>query len=57
MDLVDEMDWEDCDEVEWVSLDAAGIEEEASHPDGDSSVYTYVMWWSEDEDSRDWLTQ
>ena len=56
MDLVDEMDWEDCDEVEWVSLDAAGLEERASHPDGDSDVMSYVVWWSDGEDSR-WITE
>lgn len=27
LDLVDEMLWEDCDKVEWLSLEDAGLEE------------------------------
>ena len=28
LDLVDEMAWEDCDKVEFVTLEAAGLESE-----------------------------
>lgn len=55
LDLVDEADWED--RVEYVSLEDAGLEESASHADGDSSVIDYVEWVNEGEDARDWLTQ
>lgn len=52
LDLVDEMEWEDNPQIQWVSLEDAGLEEEASHVDGDSGVMQYVAWFSEDEDSR-----
>jgi len=55
LDLADEADWED--RVEFVSLEEAGLEESASHADGDSGVIAYVEWVNEGEDSRDWLSQ
>ena len=55
LDLADEADWED--RVEYVSLEDAGLEEPASHADGDSGVIEYVEWVNEGEDARDWLTQ
>lgn len=42
---------------EFISLEEAGLEESASHADGDSSVIDYVEWANEGEDARDWLTQ
>ena len=55
LDLADEADWED--RVEFVSLEEAGMEESASHADGDSGVIEYVEWVNEGEDARDWLSQ
>jgi hypothetical protein len=55
LDLADEADWEE--RVEYVTLEEAGLEESASHADGDSGVIEYVEWVNEGEDARDWLTQ
>ena len=55
LDLADEADWED--HAEFISLEAAGLEESASHADGDSGVIEYVEWVNEGEDARDWLSQ
>ena len=44
LDLVDEMNWEDCDKVETISLEEAGLEE-VNQVGVCSALYEY---WSEE---------
>jgi hypothetical protein len=55
LDLADEADWED--RVEFVSLEAAGLEERQWEIDASSGVMQYVHWANEGEDARDWSDQ
>jgi len=56
LDLVDEMSWEDCDKVELIGLDEAGLEEPAleteSHLHGrmfHSGIHAYLNWFYDGE--------
>ena len=55
LDLVDECDWEN--HVEFISLEAAGLEERQWEIDASSGVMQYVHWANEGEDARDWSDQ
>lgn len=60
LDLVDEMNWEDCDKVERISLEEAGLEEEpltteieaASGTIFYQSIFAYLEWWGDGESSE-----
>lgn len=54
LDLVDEMNWEDCEKVEKISLEQAGLEEEVLDDQEGSSqrnkvfsngIYSYTDWF------------
>jgi hypothetical protein len=56
LDLVDEMNWEDSDKVEKISLEEAGLEEENDHVHGvfhsnEGSLYNYLAWYYDDGSS------
>lgn len=52
LDLVQEMEWEE--HVEFLSLEAAGLEEETEKQPmhGMHSCHDYIAWFSDGEDSR-----
>tara|TARA_B110000503_G_C7061335_1_gene376802 strand:- start:308 stop:508 length:201 start_codon:yes stop_codon:yes gene_type:complete len=54
IDLVDEMEWEDCDKIEKVSLEEAGLEEETCEMDEafTHSIYAYLNWFYDGEMSE-----
>lgn len=62
LDLVDEMEWEDSDKIEFVSLEEAGLEESHAEPvfglEGStfSSVYEYAEWFYDNDQSALELT-
>jgi hypothetical protein len=47
LDLVDEMQWEDSDKVEFITLEEAGLENENSPTDEcfKSSICSYLEWF------------
>ena len=55
LDLADQMDWEDNDAIQWVSLVEAGLEESACNPvfglnEGHTAgIDDYVGWWLEED--------
>ena len=55
LDLVEEMDWEDNEAIQWVSLEEAGLEEPHHEPvfglqdSNGSSIEGYVEWWLEED--------
>lgn len=52
LDLVAELEWEESEEIEFLSLEEAGFEEEWETPFDLVSPVDYVNWWSDGEDSR-----
>jgi len=51
IDLVDEMQWEDSDKIEKLSLEEAGIEEENSNDlCFKNSIYSYTEWFYDGDD-------
>ena len=57
LDLVDQMDWEDSDKIEFLSLEDAGLEESdepAYGIDSDNaggSIYSYTDWFYDGDES------
>jgi len=51
-DLVQEAEWED--HTDFLTLEEAGLEEDnGRQPEhGTNSVHDYIMWFSDNEDSR-----
>lgn len=54
LDLVEEMNWEDSDKVETISLDEAHLEEEECELDNHftHSIYAYLNWFYDGEMSE-----
>jgi hypothetical protein len=53
LDLVDEMNWEDSDKVEKISLEEAGFEESNAMDNAfAASIYAYVDWFYDGEMSE-----
>lgn len=56
-DLVDEMNWEDSDKVQRLTLEEAGLEEENDHVHGQfhsnlGSIYSYLDWFYDGAESE-----
>lgn len=52
LDLVDEMNWEDCDKVEKIDLEEASFEE--TNPTDNvfaHSILTYLSWFYDGDES------
>jgi hypothetical protein len=51
IDLVDEMEWEDSDKIEKVTLEEAGLEERAQHSDEcfKEGILDYMQWFYDGE--------
>ena len=60
MDLVDEMNWEDSDKVEIISLEEAGMEEAPLHTEIEAKsgtmfylgIHAYLDWFYDGESSE-----
>lgn len=57
LDLVDEMEWEDCDKVEKITLEEAGLEETNDHVHGvyhssAGSIYSYLAWYYDKDNNE-----
>lgn len=53
IDLVDEMNWEDSDKVEKVTLEQAGLEEECEFDNHfKAGIFAYLNWFYDGEMSE-----
>lgn len=54
LDLIDEMNWEDSDKVEKITLDEANVEETECEMDNHftHSIYAYLSWFYDGEQSE-----
>ena len=51
VDLVDEMNWEDSEKIEKLSLEEAGVEEENCNDlSFKNSIYSYTSWFYDGDD-------
>lgn len=52
LDLVDEMQWEDCEKIDVISIEEAQLEETITFDERYSSIYTYLDWFHDGEQSE-----